>query len=63
MAKFKLRKYPKRPKKTASVAVKERFLQKIKDIDKENARIIAEKKRGESLEKSISNQIAKKVRK
>ena len=54
MATLKLKKYPKKPKVTASVAVKERFLQRTKEIDKENARRKSEKKKSSDLSKKIA---------
>jgi hypothetical protein len=53
MAKLKLKKYPKPPKKTASVTVKENFIAKCRAIDKINAALRAEAKRSEQLDKTI----------
>lgn len=50
----KFKKYPKKPKASASVAVKENYIKKCKDIDKENSRIKSEKVKGERLTKTIS---------
>jgi cell division protein FtsL len=50
----KLKSYPKRPKASASVAVMERYLQRCKDIDKQNAEIKKEASRKEALKKQIS---------
>lgn len=49
----KLKKLPKKPKSTASVATKEAFLKKVAEIKKENAKIIADKKRSKELDKRI----------
>ncbi len=38
MAKLKMLKFPKKPKRTASVEQKQKFLAKVKAIDSENAR-------------------------
>lgn len=54
MAKLKLLKYPKKPKQSASVETKERFLQRVKEIDRENARRKAENKKSDELSKKIS---------
>lgn len=54
MAKLKMKPYPKKPKASASVAVKEGFLAKCKEIDKENARRKAENKKSDELTKKIS---------
>ena len=54
MAKLKLRKYPKKPKASASVQSKELFLSKVKEIDKENARRIALNKKSDALSKTIA---------
>ena len=54
MAKFTLKKYPKAPKASASIEVKERYLQRCKEIDKENAKLKAEKKKSEDLSKKIA---------
>jgi hypothetical protein len=54
MAKLKMQKYPKKPKQSASVAAKERYLQRCKEIDKENARRKSENKKSEDLSKKIA---------
>lgn len=54
MAKFTLKKYPKAPKQSASIEVKERYLARCKEIDKENAKREAEKKKSEALSKKIA---------
>jgi len=54
MATLKLKKYPRKPKASASVAMKERYLQRTKEIDKENARRKAEKKKSVELSKKIA---------
>ena len=54
MAKLKLRKYPKKPKQSASVQTKELYIAKIKEIDKENARRVALNKKSDALSKTIA---------
>lgn len=54
MAKLKLIKYPKKPKNSASVAVKERYLERVKEIDKENSRRKAENAKSDALSKKIA---------
>lgn len=49
----KLKKLPKRPKNSASVATKEAYLKKVAEIKKENAKIIADKKKSKDLDKKI----------
>ncbi len=53
MAKLKLKKLPKKPKASASVTTKENWLKRVADIRKENARIRADKKKSEALDKKI----------
>ena len=55
MATRKKLKYPKRPKQSSSVAVKERWLKRCSEIDKENTRRESEKKKGKSLDEKIRN--------
>lgn len=55
MAKLKMMKLPKKPKLSASVATKERWLARANDIKKENARRIAMNKRSMELSKKIAN--------
>jgi hypothetical protein len=52
---LKLKKLPRKPKASASVAVKENWLKKAAEIKKENARRIAAAKKS----KELSNRIAK----
>ena len=54
MAKLKMLKYPRKPKAHASVAVKERYLSHVKDIDRENEKRRRENLRSESLSKKIA---------
>ena len=54
MAKAKMVKYPKKPKTSASVETKERYLKRVSEIDKENAKRKAMKKRSEALSKRIA---------
>jgi hypothetical protein len=51
----KLKKYPKKPKASASVEVMKRYIQRCKDVDKDNAPIIKALKEKEALKKKISN--------
>lgn len=53
MAKLKLKKLPKKPKSSASVTTKENWLKRVAEIRKENARIRADKKKSEALDKKI----------
>ena len=55
MAKLKMLKLPKKPKLSASVATKERWLARAIEIKKENARRIAMNKRSMELSKKIAN--------
>lgn len=57
MAKLKMLKAPKRPKQSASVAVKENFLKKLAAVKKENARRKAENLKSSALDKRISSAI------
>ena len=54
MAQLKMLKYPKKPKQSASVATKERYLSRVKEIDRENMRRKAENKKSDDLSKKIS---------
>lgn len=54
MAKLKKLKMPKKPKASASVAVKENWLKRAAEIKKENARRESENKRSELLSKKIA---------
>jgi hypothetical protein len=54
MAKLKMKSYPKKPKASASVAVKERYIARCKEIDKENTRRKAENQKSEKLSKQIA---------
>ena len=49
----KLKKFPRKPKASASIAAKEAFLKKVAEIKKENAKIIADKKKSKDLDKKI----------
>lgn len=55
MAKLKMLKLPKKPKLSASMATKERWLARANEIKKENARRIAMNKRSMELSKKIAN--------
>ena len=49
MAKFTKKSYPKAPKASASVETKQNYIKKCKEIDRENAKRAAEKKKSEAL--------------
>lgn len=49
----KLKKYPKKPKASASAATLENYLKKCKEVDKFNAPIKAEMKKREALKKKV----------
>ena len=51
----KLKKYPKKPKASASVATMERYLARCKEVDKENARIKKDAQKKEQLKRKIAN--------
>jgi hypothetical protein len=53
MSKSKLKKYPKVPKDSASIEVKQNWIAKAKEIDKYNAPILAARKKSKSLSESI----------
>lgn len=50
----KLKKYPKKPKATATVKQMENYLSKRKEVDKYNNQIKAEAKKKEALKKKIA---------
>jgi hypothetical protein len=54
MAKLKLKKYPKKPKASASLATKERYLDKCKSIDAENKVKFKDQEKSKSLDKKIA---------
>ncbi len=54
MAKIKLKKYPKKPKMSASLSVLQNYLDKVRAIDKENAAIKSENTKRDKLAKVIS---------
>ncbi len=49
----KKRRYPKAPRKTASVQVWENYRNRCKDVDKHNASLISDKKKKEGIIKSV----------
>lgn len=49
----KLKKFPRKPKASASIAAKEAFLKKVAEVKKENAKIMADKKKSKDLDKKI----------
>lgn len=54
MAKLKLLKYPKKPKASASLATKENFIAKVREVDRENAQRKATNAKSEKLSKVIA---------
>lgn len=54
MAKLKMLKLPKAPKASASVAVKERYLQRVAELKKVNAQRAALNRKSEELDKKIA---------
>ena len=54
MAKLKMLKYPKKPKQSASAQSFERYLERTKEIDKENAKRKASNTKLETLKKKVS---------
>ena len=54
MAKMKMLKAPKKPKRSASIATKENWLKKVAEVKKENARRVALNKKSEELSKKIA---------
>ena len=59
MAKLKMLKYPRKPKQSASIATKERYLARVKEIDRENLRRKAANKRSDDLRKKSASVRAK----
>lgn len=55
MAKLKMLRLPKKPKATASVAVKENWLKRAADVKKQNEARKRENKKSEELTKKIVN--------
>ena len=53
MAKLKLKRYPKKPKASASVATMQNYLQRVREVDKENSRRKSENSKAASLRKKI----------
>lgn len=49
----KLKKLPKKPKSSASIAAKEAFLKKVAEVKKENAKILSDRKKSKELDKRI----------
>lgn len=61
MRAVKLLKYPKKPKKSASLAVKERYLMRVKDVEKENLRRLREFEALKKREAKINGLISSKT--
>lgn len=53
MAEKKLKKFPRKPKASASIAAKEAFLQKVKEVKQQNAKILSDRKKSKELDKRI----------
>lgn len=53
MAKLKLKKFPKKPKPTASIPTLERYAQKCKDVEKYNAAIVKDSNADKAKRKSL----------
>lgn len=51
--KYKLKKYPKKPKASASLETMKKYLDRCKEIDRENAQMQKDKKQRETLKKKI----------
>lgn len=49
----KLKKLPKKPKSSASIATKEAFLKKVAEVKKENEKILSDRKKSKELDKRI----------
>lgn len=60
MPKFKIKKYPKKPKVSASAETLQNYLRKCTEIDKHNAPILAEKRKHEALQKKVREKKQKK---
>ena len=54
MAKLKMLKAPKKPKRSASIGTKENWLKRAAEVKKENARRVALNKKSEELSKKIA---------
>lgn len=54
MAKLKMKRYPKKPKASASVATKENYIKRFNEVKKENNKRVALNKKSENLSKRIS---------
>lgn len=54
MAKLKMLKYPKKPKAGASVATLERYIERCKEIDKENAKRKTQNAKLDALKKRVA---------
>jgi len=54
MAKLKMKRYPKKPKVSASLQVMQTYLDRCRDVDKENAKRKTENAKAASLRKRIA---------
>lgn len=59
--KLKFLKYPKKPKKSASIAVKERWLARCGEIDKINAQRLKDHRHSIALSEKISGFVSSRV--
>lgn len=55
MPQVKLKKYPKKPKASASMGTLEKYLQRVKEIDKENNKRKSDAKKKETLKKKVQS--------
>lgn len=53
--KFKLKKYPKAPKSSASIQAKENYIKRIGEVKKENQHIESLNRKSDELTKKIRN--------
>ena len=51
---MKLKRYPKKPKASASVESMQKYLQRVREIDAQNRQRVADDKKKKSLHKQIS---------
>lgn len=51
----KLKKYPKKPKASASLSVMERYIERCKEVDRYNAALKKDEEKRKNLKKKITN--------
>lgn len=59
MATLKMKKMPKRPKASASIATKENYLKRVAEIKRENAKRAALNKKSQALDAKIAKATSK----